>query len=98
MIIARYTQGDGETKIYEIDYSEWLTPGETLTSSNAVPDLVTTPPLLTSTTLTLSITSVNLTVSGGLADSDYIVKVTVSTSNGQIKEDCVEFSVRDACG
>lgn len=97
MIVARYTQTPDEVKAYKLDYTSWLDTGETIASVSAVTTTVTSPALGVLSGVLASLTDVSVTVSGGVADSDYVVKVTVTTSANQVKEDCLEFEVRAAC-
>lgn len=98
MTLARYVQSPDETKNYLIDYSTWLDTGETLTNKGAVVSVVTVPPLVAATAIITALTGITLTVSGGLVDNDYIIKITATTTAGQVKEDCIDISVEAACG
>lgn len=97
MAIAKYTQSPNEVKIYRVDYSSWLGTGETIASAvaSALPDTPGSP--FVATALLASLTDVSLTISGGEADVLYTVKLQVTTSAGQVKEDCIEIDVRASC-
>ena len=96
MALAKYIQSLGEVKRYLIDYSTWLGTGETVVSAYAVVTTSTTPPLVAVTAV--ASTSVALTVSGGVAATEYTIKITALTTAGQVKEDCININVETACG
>ena len=97
MAIAKYTQSPTEKKIYRVDYSSWLGDGETIASAvaTATPDTPSSP--FVATALLASLTDISVTISGGEADTPYTVKALVTTTAGQIKEDCIEIDVRTSC-
>lgn len=97
MIIASYSQTTTEVKNYKLDYSAWLDSGVTITGVATSIDTVTVPPLVAVGTLTSGNTFVTLSISGGVLDTDYIVEVTSTTSDGQTKQDCIEFILEPAC-
>lgn len=97
MIIARYTQTVDEVKAYKIDYTSWLDDGETIISAFAEEAPVTVPELTLATTILGVATQISLTIGGGVVNTDYVVKLTTTTSGSQIKEDCIEISVVTAC-
>lgn len=96
MTLARYIQSPDEIKNYLIDYSTWLGTGETIVSAVATVPLVTAPPL--AATAIAASTSVALTISGGVVDEEYTIKITALTTAGQVKEDCININVETACG
>lgn len=97
MPLKKYVQTPGERKRYTINYSEWLDTGEALISvvftppGGGVAPLVVDDVMITPDTL-----GVQYYVSGGDDGSQYEVLVTATTGTGQIKEDTVLFTVRDA--
>ena len=98
MVIARYTQSPGEVKNYQLDYTQWLSVGETISNTTAEISPVSVPPLGVVATIDPTLLSVSALVSGGLESNDYTVKIITTTSGGQIKEDCIEFTVENSCG
>lgn len=102
MIIDRYIQSPNEKKVYRLDYASWLRKldgdiVEKIVKTNIVTSPITSPSLLASAVISDTKTDIALTVSSGVADKTYIVKVAITTSDGQIKEDCVEVGVLPAC-
>lgn len=96
-IIARYTKQPWERKDYDIDYSEWLVPGDTL-------DTITTSVLCMSDPLddTLrvdaiqnSLTVAKLWISGGTHGRKYKVTIFASTVGGRDDEEEIIFTVKD---
>ena len=102
MIIDRYIQSPNEKKVYRLDYASWLRKlegaiVETIEDVRVVSSPITSPSLLAVAVASDSKTDIALTVSSGVADKTYIVKIMITTSDGQIKEDCVEIGVNPAC-
>jgi hypothetical protein len=98
MRLGRFSKTPSERKRYAIDYSEWLDTGETVASYvfTVTPSDATTPFTVDASSLSASGTSIVFFVSGGNNNSQYTVDVKATTSGGQIKEDTVLFTVRDA--
>lgn len=77
---------------YDLDFSEWLADGDTITGVTAVSDV---PAELVILSALVADQTVKIWVSGGLDGSTYKVTATVSTSQGRIKELDFKIRVRD---
>lgn len=97
MLLGRKMHGAGNTTIYEIDYGNWLEPGESLLSATVVMD-----PAFTATVTDIVISAVSVTPShkllfhmaGGSANESFTLDVQATTQNPtEIKNDTVEFWV-----
>ena len=98
MIIDHVRQQAAEQKIYTLDYSQWLITDEELTDVTATVDPVgTNPDLIASPVIAANKTAIELTVSGGETLKSYSVSVNATTDNGQIKTDCLVFSIYTTC-
>ncbi|CAB4124508.1 hypothetical protein UFOVP55_5 [uncultured Caudovirales phage] len=98
MRLGRFSKTPSERKRYAIDYSEWLDTGETVVSYTfaATPVDATTTFTVDASSLGSAGTSIVFFVSGGSNNSQYTVDVKAATSGGQVKEDTILFTVRDA--
>lgn len=98
MIIDHVRQQADEQKIYTVDYSQWLASGEELTNVvTAVDPVGTTPDLTAAAVVTTAKTGIELTVSGGETLKSYSVTMNVTTDKGQVKADCLVFSIYTTC-
>lgn len=95
MSVAAYTKTPTEKKRYEIDYTDWLDDDETLSGvpSFTINDgnpgsLVISLPVIDATGKLLW-----FFISGGDDGETYQLVVEVTTSAGQIKDDCLVISV-----
>jgi hypothetical protein len=94
-VLAKFVKKPGERKRYTVDYSEWLDEGETVTGATFAITPVTSPILeVDASSIGTPATTVVFFVNGGVAGSDYELKIHVTTSGGQVKEDTALFSVR----
>jgi hypothetical protein len=98
MRLGRFSKTPSERKRYAIDYSQWLDTGETVVTYTftATPVDATTTFTVDASSLSASGTTLVFFVSGGANNSQYTVDVKATTSGGQVKEDTVLFTVRDA--
>jgi hypothetical protein len=97
MKLGNFIKSPVERKRYEIDYSDWLDTGETLsTVTFAVTPVETSGLTINGNSIPSPSTSVYFYANAGVAGSNYVVDVQATTSGGQIKEDTVLFSVRSA--
>lgn len=96
MSLGKFTQSKDEKKRYEIDYSDWLDTGETVSSIALSSTPSTTPPLVgDDQTINPEATGATFMVSGGATDELYTLVVRMTTSGGQIKEDAITFNIRE---
>jgi hypothetical protein len=97
-VLGAYVQQPREAISYVIDYSCWLDAAAVEILDPGVPTLIitpaTTPPLVVTGAIS-GTDKVKLLVSGGIDGTQYKNEVVVSTSEGQIKEDEVKFTIRD---
>lgn len=96
-IIGRWKKQPSEELRYEVDWSEWLMPGETLTAASLFvventteQPLELTDPFFVDTTL-----GCIYFVRGGLSNTDYQVTHRVTTSSGQIAEREIIYAVQE---
>lgn len=99
MIIGRFNQQPAETLDYDIDFSEFLGPGDTLVSTGNPPVPsplnVTVSPAgmtLSGTFIINDGTTIKQWLSGGTNGVRYKVTLTATSNNGRVKQ--VEFLVR----
>ena len=85
MILGSVIQQPDEHLDYDFDYSEFITGSGTLQEAPLIVESV--PAGLTLTASLIGDTRVKVWVSGGVADTQYTVEVTVVTSNGRQKQD-----------
>jgi hypothetical protein len=99
MILDRYSQQPAEVRRRQIDYGEWLDTDEIITDvANAISP-VTVPPLaLTSVTIDPTGKIVEYFASGGLTGTDYTVTITITTDDGQVREDELDITVEEFNG
>lgn len=92
--LAKYTQTSAEEKRYTIDYADWLDTGEVL--SSAVLTVSPTGGLeIPSSAITNDGTVITYFARGGDDGITYKVIVTAQTDGGQVKEDYIQFTIRD---
>ena len=96
MKLGRFNKDPIERKRYTVDYSNWADEGETLldVSFTVEPDVVGGVSV-DAFSILAGAASVGLFVSGGLDRETYKVKILVTTSIGQVREDEITFAVRD---
>lgn len=98
MKLATFVKSPAERKRYAIDYSDWLDTGETVLSTNfqVTPNVPSTGLVVDAVSISASGQEVVFFTSFGSNNVTYTVDVQIQTSGGQVKEDTVVFSVRDA--
>jgi hypothetical protein len=97
MKLGRYRNTTTERKQYLIDFSQWLTPGETLTGTVNVYVAPTTLPPLHVDTLQFTTDHLGLAyyVEGGDSGETYAVSFLVRTSNNERKEVTIFFTIEE---
>jgi len=98
--LARYRKTPNEIKSYAISWQDWLDDGETVTSINDITPTVETgspltPIVVDSSAISADGTEVAFFISAGHDGATYQVVVEITTSAGQVKEDCILIAVRD---
>lgn len=98
MLLEKYSKVPVDRKRYRIDYTDWLDEGEIISD---VTYTVTKTDGTVTTELTIDGTAIftgNLMayffVNGGLSGKQYKVYATLTTNNGQVREDYILFSVK----
>lgn len=101
-LLDRFNKQPAEIKKYQIDYSEWLPTGETVTSVvtavtllNPAADDVGEPTLTIGTTQIVGGNVYEYYVSSGTDGKRYKVTFQASTSDSQTVESEIEFKVSD---
>lgn len=101
-LLDRFNKQPAEIKKYQIDYSEWLATGETVTSVvtavtllNPAADDVGEPTLTVGTTQIVGGTVYEYYMSSGTDGKRYKVTFQASTSDSQTVESEIEFKVTD---
>jgi hypothetical protein len=98
MILDKYTKQPGETKDYDIDYSEWLSPlTDTLSGVTAAVECLTDPTdiALVCNTVFVTTTTAKFWMSGGTAGNKYKLTATATTTGGRTDESELVFNIKD---
>lgn len=97
---ARFTQSPEEVKRYVLDYTLFLSAGETITGITATISNLTTPPVGAPVLVVSSIAlgpsptlQVVYYVSGGADSQSYEVTFLATTSIGQTLQDVVQYDI-----
>lgn len=94
-ILGKYFQDPDERKRYEIDYEDWLDTGELVSSVTfEVTPSTGTPVVIDGTAIDPDSKGIVFHASEGSAGTTYKVYVTMTSSNGQIKQDTVQFTIK----
>lgn len=86
MKLGRFHQYALERKRYEVDYTQWLKPGETITSYTAIGSGVTVDGVAQASGIAVFYASASAAVAG-------LVTITIVTSLGQTKIDVIGIAV-----
>lgn len=78
---------------YDLDFTEWLDDGDTITSAVAIVDPVDGTLVIDSINIASPVVKVWL--SGGDNGKSYKIEVTATTTGGRIKEECFKIRVKD---
>ena len=96
MAIDRYRQQPADRRYRSVDYAPWLTDGETLTNVTSSVSPVTVPPLVVDgVTFDATATEVLYFAGGGVDGTTYEITFTITTSDGQIRQDEIEIEVEE---
>lgn len=94
--LADYTQASTDRLEYQIDYSRWLSIGETISTFTFTIEDASTPPLVVDGTSKDSTNSLlTYFVSGGVSGAKYAIAVAITTSASQALECYVAMRVKD---
>jgi hypothetical protein len=93
--IGAATKTSTEIKRYKIDYTDWLDIGETVTAVTYT--ALGSAPLITVSGATINAGGLGVTffINGGLDSYSYELKVEITTSGGQVKDDYIQVAVND---
>lgn len=101
-ILGKFVQSPIERKRYLLDYADWFAnsanPTGTLASVVFTSVPATTPAEVDAYEINDPATSITIFISGGLNGTQYRILVTVTTSDGQIKEDEIIIDIRNPPG
>ena len=93
---ATFTQTVLDVIEYTFDYTSWLAPLETIISTTSVIDLITVPPVTAgSSSINADGASVNYFVAGGISGQLAKIRILVTTSLGQTREDILFVNIID---
>lgn len=98
MILAKFVKQPAEVLDYDIDFSEFLTEGDTIASTGDPPtpiggSVVCSPAgLIIGSTFVIQGTTIKQWLSGGVDGQKYKVTITMTSNAGRVKQ--VEFVVR----
>lgn len=95
MLLGTKLHTAGNTRRFQIDYSNWLEEGESLSSGTVVkPPGVALPDItLSPAASVLNSTHLLFTMAGGSANEAFTLNVQITNSRGEVKNDTVGFTV-----
>ena len=91
MILGTFLKQPAETLDYDIDYSQWMVPGDAIGAATATPDGTG----LEVVSVFINQQSVKLWVRGGNAGTTYKITITATTDDGRIKQDEIKIKVKE---
>ena len=96
MYIARFEKTPNEEKRYNVDYINWLGPAETISSVvfTVVTNSIVIPFSVDAYQISVDGKSISFFVVGGELNTQYDLDISITTSDGQIKESLVLFIVQ----
>ncbi|WP_051261725.1 hypothetical protein [Desulfovibrio inopinatus] len=88
MILGEYIKQPADRTDYDIDFTDWLIPGDSIAdvSAQATPDTIRIDSIQNSTP------RVKTWLSNGLDGVKYRISITITTHGGRVKQ--VEFNVK----
>lgn len=90
MKLGIFTKQPVEVIDYDINYEDWLTAGDSVESV-----VVAAPDGITIESTNINSPRVKIWVSGGTNSVSYKVTVTITTSDGRVKQDEFHIKVKD---
>lgn len=94
-ILGKYFKDPDERKRYTVDYSDWLDSGELISSVTfEVTPSTGTPVVIDGDSIDPDSTGIVFYASEGADGTTYRVYITMTSSNGQIKQDTVQFTIK----
>lgn len=94
-LLAHYRKQPREVLNYQVDYRPWLQPGEDISSSEVSVLPVTDPALDLSNTYSVETGIVGFIVSAGTSGQTYQVTILTTTTNGQVVEREIYYTVEE---
>lgn len=96
MILGRHVKQPAEVSDYDIEFSDWLRVDETLaTTSASVECLTSSDDSLAVDDASASLAVVRVRLSGGLAGEEYKVTTLTTSSSGRVDESEFKVKVRE---
>ena len=96
---GRYVKSSAERKRYQIDWNDWLDVGEGVASVvfTVEDNTLTVPLVVDGEQINPDARGITFLVSGGEADTSYIVIATMTTTadEEQIKTESIHFTIRE---
>lgn len=99
MALAKFKHTPTTRKRYQLDYSDWLAEGVSPTDTIAsiafasVPNSPT-PAIVDASEINSPATSVDIFISGGVDGVEYKILITMTTVDGQVKQDDILIDVK----
>jgi hypothetical protein len=100
MTIGKFKHTPVTRRRYQLDYSDWLAEGVSPTDTIAsvafasVPS-TPTPAQVDASEINSPATSIDIFISGGVDGTDYKILITMTTVDGQVKQDDMIISCRN---
>lgn len=91
MNLGNFSKQPVEVKDYDVDYSEWLTDGDSVSSAT----VVVAPTGLSVDSIFINDPRVKVWLSGGTNGTQYKLTVTMTSTDGRVKEDEFKVKVKD---
>ncbi len=96
--IGKYVKAQADVKRYQIDYTDWLDTGETVSSVtfNIVSNTLTLPLVVNNIQVLPTGLGVQYYISGGLDGTTYEIDATLTTNTGpQVRVDAVIITIKE---
>ena len=90
MILGTFIKQPSDTMDYDIDYTDWLTTGDNVSSV-----VITTETGITVDSSFINDPRVKIWLSGGTAGTTYKVTCTMTSADGRIRQDEFKVKVRE---
>jgi hypothetical protein len=93
-LIGTFEKSSAEVKLYTVDYTRWLDTNEVIEDVAVAISPLTSPSLqATGAFIVVGGKQVKFYLQSGVLNQVYIVRLVVSTSNGQVKESTIQVTV-----
>lgn len=98
MLAGTYTLTSTERRRFNLDCTAWLDSTENVLSATAGVEPTTNPEFFVQSIYIRGRERVVFLTAGGVDGNTYTVTFNVVTSDGQVRDTCVRYVVRDQCG